>query len=318
MTRETVGINGLSLCHKNSTGFVRSTLPDFCKTPGYPVPFVNVAFARDLACGTTSVRSHGGAMCGVKGSEFSVSYGDEPGRGGGVKSGVNLHRATFLSWSPNVFMQDRAVTRLTDRMLLNKGNTISAAGYFTGPVTGASLATLNLLCDYACRCLATGQGQTCVAAQVAATPRTPQAGMYAEVTFNPAGVMYRNPDDSPMTRYGVAGSRLDVTTIVGGQPVEFIEMKFPGDRLRGTQERRYEAIARQNGKQLQMMNIPQDCNNCNAQPAADPVPATSSSNVPAMLLGGAALLALGACIYFSAGICALAAGGAGTTAMATQ
>lgn len=318
MTRETVGINGLSLCHKNSTGFVRSTLPDFCKAPGNPVPFVNVAFARDLAKGTTSVRSHKGAMCGIKGSEFSISYGDEPGRGGGVKSGANLHRATFLSWSPNVFMQGRAVTRLTDRMLLNKGNTISAAGYFTGPVTGASAVTLNLLCDFACRCLASGQGQTCVAAQVAATPRTPHAGMYAEVTFDAAGVMYRNADGSPMTRYGVPGSRLDVTTVAGGQPVEFIEMKFPGDRLRGTQERRYEAIARQNGKQLQMMNIPQDCNNCGAAPAADPVPATNSNTLATIAVSGVVLLAVGACIYFSAGICALGAGGAGSTVLVTQ
>lgn len=314
MTRETVGINGLSLCHKNSTGFVRSTLPDFCKAPGHPVPFVNVAFARDLAKGTTSVRSHQGAMCGVKGSEFSISYGDEPGRGGGVKSGVNLHRATFLSWSPNVFMQGRAVTRLTDRMLLNKGNTISAAGYFTGSVTGASVATLNLLCDFACRCLASGQGQTCVAAQVAATPRTPQAGLYAEVTFEPTGTMYRHPDSSPMTRYGVAGSRLDVTTITGGQPVEFIEMKFPGDRLRGTQERRYEAIARQNGKQLQMMNIPQDCNNCNSQPAADPVPETSSNTLTNLAIGGLAVVAIAACVYASAGICVAGLGTGGLAA----
>ncbi|MER0240398.1 PAAR-like domain-containing protein [Fulvimarina sp. MAC8] len=92
------------------------------------MPFTNVAFAKDLAKGTTSVFSHGGAMNGVKGSEFYKSIGDEPGVGGGVKSGVNLHRATFLSWSPNVLMEGRPVTRLTDKMLLNKGNTISAGG----------------------------------------------------------------------------------------------------------------------------------------------------------------------------------------------
>lgn len=278
------------------------------------MPFVNVAFARDLAKGTTSVRSHKGAMCGIKGSEFSISYGDEPGRGGGVISGVNLHRATFLSWSPNVFMQGKPVTRLTDRMLLNKGNTISAAGYFTGPVTGASMATLNILCDFACRCLAAGQGQTCVATLVAGTPRTPTTGMYAEVTFDPAGIMYTYPDGTPKTRYGVAGSRLDVTTVAAGLPIEFIEMKFPGDRLRGTQQRRYEAIARKNGKQLQLMNIPQDCNNCGAAPAPVPVPATSSNNATNWLLGGAAAVAIGACIYFSAGICAAGLGAGGLAA----
>jgi Domain of unknown function (DUF4150) len=139
---ETVGINGLTLCHKHSDGWVRSTLPDVCKAPAVPVPFVNVAFAKDLAKGAKTVFSHGGAMNGIKGSEFSKSIGDEPGVGGGVKSGVNLHRATFLSWSPNVFMEGRPVTRLTDRMLLNKGNTISAGGYFAGPVNKADNAHL--------------------------------------------------------------------------------------------------------------------------------------------------------------------------------
>ncbi|WP_405402618.1 PAAR-like domain-containing protein [Paracoccus sp. Ld10] len=318
MSTETVRINGLTLCHKKATGFVRSTLPDVCKAPSMPVPFVNIAFARDLAKGTSTVRSHDGAMCGIKGSEFSISYGDEPGTGGGVKSGVNGDRATFLSWSPDVFMEGRPVTRLTDRMLMNQGNTISAAGYFTGPVTGASKTTLDLLCDIACRCLASGQHQTCVAAAISGLPRTPTDGLYAEVTFSNAGVMYRNPDQSPQTRYGVPGSRLDLTSVAAGQPVEFIEMKFPGDRLRGTQQRRYSQIARMNGKQLQMMNIPQDCNNCEGlrqtnQPDAAP---QTDPNLGWWLLGAAGVVAAGACIYFSAGICGLVLGGAGATAAA--
>ena len=320
MTTETVRINGLTLCHKHATGFVRSTLPDVCKAPSTPVPFVNIAFARDLAKGTQTVKSHDGAMCGIKGSEFSVSYGDEPGVGGGVKSGVNLHRATFLSWSPDVFMEGRPATRLTDRMLMNKGNTISAAGYFTGAIIGASKATLDLFCEIACRCLAAGQHQTCVATAIAALPRTPANGYYAEVTFSPAGVMYRNPDQSPQTRYGVPGSRLDVTTVAAGQPVEFIEMKFPGDRLRGTQQQRYSQIARMNGKQLQLMNIPQDCNNCQGtrpvqQPAPAPAPQTDS-NLGWWLLGAAGVVAVGACVLASAGVCGLAVGGAGLAAAA--
>jgi Domain of unknown function (DUF4150) len=79
---ETVGINGLTLCHKHSDGWVRPALPDVCKAPTVPVPFVNVAFAKDLAKGTKTVFSHGGAMNGIKGSEFSKSIGDEPSIGG--------------------------------------------------------------------------------------------------------------------------------------------------------------------------------------------------------------------------------------------
>ena len=181
---------------------MRSTLPDVCKAPTVPVPFVNIAFAKDLAKGTTTVFSHGGAMNGIKGSEFYKSIGDEPGVGGGVKSGVNLHRATFLSWSPDVFMEGKPVTRLTDRMLMNNGNTISAGGYFTGPVTGASKATLDLLCQIACVGLASGGNQSCVDAAVQALPKTPQNGIYSEVTFAPNGNMYTFPNGAPMTRYG--------------------------------------------------------------------------------------------------------------------
>ena len=111
---------------------VISAVPDVCKTPSYPVPYTNIAFSRDLAKGMTSVKSHDGAMNGIKGCEFSISMGDNPGVGGGVKSGVNMDKATFLIWSPNVPMEGKPVTRQTDKMLMNKGNTISAGGYFTG------------------------------------------------------------------------------------------------------------------------------------------------------------------------------------------
>jgi hypothetical protein len=283
---ETVGINGLTLCHKHSDGWVRSTLPDVCKAPTIPVLFVNVAFAKDLAKGTKTVFSHGGAMNGIKGSEFSKSIGDEPGVGGGVKSGVNLHRATFLSWSPNVFMEGKPVTRLTDRMLLNKGNTISAGGYFTGTVTGASKATLDLLCSLACNCK--GGKQTCVDLALKAMPKTANTGIYSEVTFDPAGNMLRNPDGSPRTQYGVPGSRLDVVTVAGGQPVEFIEMKFEDDRFRGNQKGRYESIARQNGKKLQVIDVEKDCE-CSDDKKG--MTTGQKVGVGAALLGGAALLA---------------------------
>lgn len=150
---ETIRINGITLCHKNSTGYVRSTLPDVCLTPPkpVPVPYTNTAFARDLANGTKTVFSHGGAMNAVRGSRFAKSIGDEPGSSGGVKSGTHLHEATFLSWSPNVFMEGKAVTRLTDKMLLNKGNTVSVGGYKTHLPEGHPE---RYLCEVGCRCYA--------------------------------------------------------------------------------------------------------------------------------------------------------------------
>jgi Domain of unknown function (DUF4150) len=183
--KETVGINGLTLCHKHSDGWVRSTLPDVCKAPTVPVPFVNVAFAKDLAKGTKTVFSHSGAMNGIKGSEFSKSIGDEPGVGGGVKSGVNLHRATFLSWSPNVFMEGKPVTRLTDRMLLNKGNTISAGGYYTGPVNNAgNEELLEEFCKAACQCLAEGNmNQRCVGKKLKDWAKANSKNVHPEASY---------------------------------------------------------------------------------------------------------------------------------------
>ncbi|WP_429930656.1 PAAR-like domain-containing protein [Agrobacterium vitis] len=293
--QETVSINGLTLCHKHSDGWVRSTLPDVCRSPDKPVPYTNTAYARDLAKGTTTVFSHGGAMNGIKGSEFYRSFGDEPGSGGGVKSGVHLDRATWLSWSPNVFMEGRNVTRLTDRMLLNKGNTISAGGYFTGTLTGTDKATADLLCNLACSCK--GEKQVCVDAAIKAMPKTPSDGLYSEVTFDPTGNMYRAQDGSPMTRMGVSGSRLDVLKMTGGSPTEFIEMKFKGDRFRGNQLRRYNLIAIKNGKQLQEIWVEKDCKCSDDDGKQNTVPATQTQPMTTQQkigIGAAALATIGA------------------------
>ena len=166
---ETVAVNGLTICHKKSDGLVQATVPDVCKTPmgnaTPPIPYPNIAFARDLAKGTRTVKSNNGAMCGIKGAEFSTSTGDEAGTAKGVKSGTVADRATFLSWSPNVFAEGKPVTRLTDHMLMNDGNTISMGGYFTGPVQNeANRGLLDAICDGYCQCLAVGTvSQSCVA-----------------------------------------------------------------------------------------------------------------------------------------------------------
>jgi Domain of unknown function (DUF4150) len=305
---------------------VRSTLPDVCKSPVVPVPYTNIAFAKDLARGTKTVFSHGGAMNGIKGSEFSVSIADEPGVGGGVISGVNMHRATWLSWSPDVFMEGKPVTRLTDRMLMNKGNTISAGGYFTGPVTGASKATLDLLCSLACNCIAAGTArQRCVHLAVKALPKTAGTGIYSEVTFDPSGQMMRHPDGAPMTRYATAGSRIDVVTVAGGAPVEFIEMKFGTDTMGDGQRERYERIARRNGRPLQEIWVDRDCKCDGGAPVPVPVPAPKDAGMTAgqkVAAGGAAVLILGGIACALAEPCGAAALGAlllgGGTLAATQ
>jgi len=64
----TININGLSLCHKGSEGWVHNTLPDVCKTPskGKPIPYENEAYSRDLVKGTTTVFADGGNMIAMQ------------------------------------------------------------------------------------------------------------------------------------------------------------------------------------------------------------------------------------------------------------
>jgi hypothetical protein len=284
--RETVSINGLTLCHKHSDGWVRSTLPDVCKSPDKPVPYINTAYARDLANGTISVFSHGGAMCGIKGSEFNRSFGDEAGVGGGVTSGVNLHRATFLSWSPNVFMEGRNVTRLTDRMLLNKGNTMSAGGYFTGPVRDEkNRELLDEICKAACACQAAGtMNGRCVAEKMTEWAQKNNRSIEPEVAWDlndGQWTMRRRPDGSIM-RGG------------GKRPIDFIDLdnmtgteyKGPGDRMRGKQSDYIDEITEQHDMTREDVNFKNDCD-CSgggSAPAPVTVPATAPAKEPAELL----------------------------------
>jgi hypothetical protein len=129
-------INKLTLCHKgDAMGTVTATVPDVCMTPAppspVPVPYPNIALATDLAGGTTTVFVDGGNMAANSASVFAKSSGDEPGTLGGIASGVNMADASWLSYSMDVFLEGLNACRLTDKMLLNHGNTVSMGGFLT-------------------------------------------------------------------------------------------------------------------------------------------------------------------------------------------
>jgi GH24 family phage-related lysozyme (muramidase)/uncharacterized Zn-binding protein involved in type VI secretion len=132
MDKLTIIINDLTLCHKASDGMARATLPDVCKTPTsggpVPLPYSNTALSANLSKGSKTVEVDGGNMAAIKGSEFSSSTGDEAGSVGGIKSGVYAKEATWLSYSPDVKFEGKNVCRLTDKMLMNHGNTVCLAG----------------------------------------------------------------------------------------------------------------------------------------------------------------------------------------------
>jgi len=115
----TLLVNHLTVVHKKSDG-VSTATPDVCKSPSVPVPYVNVAFSKDLANQAITVFADGEGIA-LKDSIFATSIGDEPGVGGGVISGVNKGKAIFINYSMDVFAENRNVCRLTDPML-NNGN----------------------------------------------------------------------------------------------------------------------------------------------------------------------------------------------------
>ncbi|MGX9979070.1 DUF4150 domain-containing protein [Methylobacterium fujisawaense] len=299
---DTIVVNGLYMCHKNSEGLTRSTLPDVCKSPVQPAPYTNVAFGRDLYNGTVTVRSHGGAPNGVKGSEFHTSIGDEPGVGGGVKSGTVKAEATWLSWSPNVFMEGQPVTRHTDKMLMNHGNTISAGGY---QVRSAANNKEQEICNIACYCwvslggtsvrglildVIVPQAQRRYSACFKGStdkdfPKTEigkpgHPGLVSEAGYwdpnNPLNTTEGGKSPGmPIGKeapwfggqwYDFKGSRwLDAVWVDdSGQPTDMWDIKFGNDRQNERpKDKAYEDIAKQNGSVYRgEFQVPEYCNMC--------------------------------------------------------
>jgi len=137
----TVTVNGLTLCHQGSGGIATSTLPDICKTPTpvgpVDIAYVNIAMDKDLAGGSGTVNADGGNSIAIEGCTFSKSVGDEPGSNGGVSSGVNLGEASFISFSPDVTIEGKAVCRLSDKMMMNKENSACMGGIVIPPVVAS-------------------------------------------------------------------------------------------------------------------------------------------------------------------------------------
>ena len=137
----TIHVNGTSnsLVHKGSNGFAKCTLPDVCKTPspGGPVPIpypVIVSRSGNLSKGTKTVKVDGKKMAAIKGSEFTRCIGDEAGTAGGVKSSTNMKEATWILYSFDVKLDGKGACRLSDKMMMNHGNTACLSGETQAPV----------------------------------------------------------------------------------------------------------------------------------------------------------------------------------------
>ncbi len=140
----TVKVNGAvnSLCHKGSNGVSIATIPDVCKTPSpggpIPIPYPNISQSAMLAKGTTTVKADG-MMAAIKGSEFSLSNGDNAGVAGGVKSSTFMKESTWILYSFDVKMDGQGACRLTDKKFQNHENTADLGGLLQAPLTLSDL-----------------------------------------------------------------------------------------------------------------------------------------------------------------------------------
>jgi uncharacterized Zn-binding protein involved in type VI secretion len=88
----------------------------------------------DLKKGSKTVKFDGGKSAAIKGSEFSRCSGDEPGTAGGIKSSTNMKEATWILYSFDVKIEGKNACRLSDKMMMNHGNTACLAGHLADPV----------------------------------------------------------------------------------------------------------------------------------------------------------------------------------------
>jgi hypothetical protein len=153
----TVKVNGVfnSLVHKGSNGISIATIPDVCKTPSpggpVPIPYPNISQSTMLDKGTTTVKADGGMMIAVKGSEFSMSNGDNAGVAGGVVSSTFMKESTWILYSFDVKMDGQNACRFMDKKFQNHQNTVDLAGTMQGPVVVIDLSKVALTQDEACK-----------------------------------------------------------------------------------------------------------------------------------------------------------------------
>lgn len=148
----TIAANAQTIDHKGSGGYETNSTPDVCKTPdkAIPIPYSIMSKSSDLVRGSTTVFADGGNSVAIKGCAHSKCTGDEGGSMKGVVSGTNLHESTYITYSPNVYVEKKNICRLGDKMYMNNKNCISGFGGHTTIDLGGTDQVLVALCEIFC------------------------------------------------------------------------------------------------------------------------------------------------------------------------
>lgn len=108
---------------KDHTFYAISTSPDVCLTPMgagmVPIPYMLYAELAPSDKCTKSVRFNGSPAYVWDHSVAPKVTGDEPGTGGGVKSGVNVGKVWADEASTNVRSERRRIVRHGDHCWMN-------------------------------------------------------------------------------------------------------------------------------------------------------------------------------------------------------
>lgn len=299
----TININGLTLCHKGSNGISQNTLPDVCKTPPYsvPIPYPNVAFSKDLVQGTHSVSADGGNMIAHNQSNFASSIMDEPGSSGGIVSNVNRSKAEWISHSFDIFFEGNPACRLTDKMFMNKKNTVNMGGLLQEALNQGEKEFIELICKWAKECFIENCNrlgskesgakyahyQDCLNKKIRddaydKNNRYPEGDIGNEVSFEKVNGKWRavmsknNPNFFSNRWTPKGGRRLDLTISENNELKRIIDVKFPNDGFTPDQYEAYEKIANEVGAKFEEFDVMQKCApwpKCpNKKPEKEPVP----------------------------------------------
>ncbi len=117
-----VYINGRTAVHAASAGVINAISVNYTGVTQTPQAYPSSAFSKDITNAAKTVFVNGYPI-GHAHSYFARSYGDQAGTGGGIYSGTVSGKASFLTSSPNVFIEGLSAVRANDLMTSNGGNT---------------------------------------------------------------------------------------------------------------------------------------------------------------------------------------------------
>jgi Domain of unknown function (DUF4150) len=248
---------------KGSNGIAMATLPNICKMPGPPAPFVpvplpNIGTSDNGPKGySTSVTIEGNPVA-IQGSSF-LSKGDVAamGTGGGIVSMNVQGPTTFIGpGSLDTKIEGKNVQLLGDPMLNNCGppgspaNSATMVGVLQAPLIAQGLALdiveeLWIICQAKCNCQSLGQGQNCISQELKVLDALSggKSNIKPEVPYD-MGPAIPEPTSYPGNRRPDAIIVNDPTQPPMGSNIKaVVEIKMKRDRWRNTQKPDYERIA---------------------------------------------------------------------------